>query len=211
MKSEQDWIDQFTKLGALWIHDENPKRPHALLISGNHSDGFFNASKVIERPLVLAEACSDLLANMKPSSFGAINMVFGSALGAISIAYEIARQLGIRTGFTEPVVIDGKKRMVLKRFDIESDASVLVVEDVLTTGDTTRKTISVLQEKGVYIFPIILVLVNRSGKSHLNERDINSLIYHPMPIWSPDECPLCKKGSKIVRPKGDWDLLTRSY
>ncbi len=211
MRTEQDWIDRFTELGALWIHDENPKRPHALLTSGNHSNGFFNASKVIELPRVLEEACTKLIHTMEPSSFAAIDIVIGSALGAVSMAHEIGRQLSIRAGFTEPIVIDEMKRMVLKRFDVESETHILVVEDVVTTGGTTRKTISVLQEQGAYIFPIILVLVNRSGKSHLDGRDIHPLIHHPMPMWSPDECPLCEKGSEAVRPKGNWDLLIKPY
>ena len=51
-----EWRRRFEELEAFWVHDDNPKRPHALLTSGNHSNGFFNASKVIAHPRILARA-----------------------------------------------------------------------------------------------------------------------------------------------------------
>ncbi|KKK75465.1 hypothetical protein LCGC14_2873450 [marine sediment metagenome] len=210
MKTEQYWIDQFTGLGALWIHDDNPKRPHTLLTSGNHSGGFFNASRVIEHPLLLAEACVDMVEkdNLIKEFFP--DVVIGSALGAITIAHEIGRHLGVRSGFTEPVVDGNEKRMMLKRFNV-SGAEVLVVEDIITTGGTTKKTITSIKEQGGMVLPFVFALVNRSGNSKLGEKTISALIDYPMPIWKPSDCPLCKVGSQIVRPKDNWDLLTREY
>lgn len=211
--SEEEWIERFTELGALWIHDGNPKRPHALLTSGNHSNGFFNASKVIEDRVLLEEVCGQLVAHdLGPGSFLGVDMVVGSALGAIPIAYEVGRQLSVRRiGFTEPVVKDGVKQMLFKRFNLERRMDVLVVEDVITTGGTTLQTIAAIQEWGAYVHHKILVLVNRSESSELDRWRIHSLIHRPMPIWNPDECPLCKKGSKAVRPKENWELLTKAY
>jgi len=207
------WFDAFSQLGALWVHDGNPKRPHALLTSGKHSNGFFNASKVVEYPQALKEACFHIFTAENMKLFARPMIVIGSALGAITIAHVIAELFGARCGFTEPdiVVIDGEKQMVLKRFSVNSHDRVLVVEDVITTGDTTRKTIDAIEKQGAEVLPVVCVLVNRSGMSHLDGRRILALIDHPMPMWKPDECPLCKAGSEAVRPKGNWDKLNGEY
>lgn len=210
-KTEDEWIEELTRLGGYWKHDGNPKRPHALLTSGNHSDGFFNATKVIERPRLLAMACSDLLNKLLVHENMFPEKVIGSAFGAITIAHEFGRQLDILSGFTEPVEDEKGKKMVLKRFSVLPKTPVLVVEDVLTTGKTTRHTISELEARGAMVFEDIFVLVNRSGRYHLDGRRVISLVSCHMPIWTPKECPLCKEGSEAVRPKDNWDKLTANY
>jgi orotate phosphoribosyltransferase len=140
-----------------------------------------------------------------------VKWVIGSAMGAVCIAYEIAGQHGCLAGFTEPVKGDSGKQMVLKRFNVEPGDRVFVVEDVMTTGGTTLKTVKALKEAGAEILPIFAVLVNRSGKKNLDFIDIAALIDRAMPMWEPDDCPLCKKGSEPIRPKGNWDRLTAKY
>ncbi|MBT6690804.1 hypothetical protein HOB10_00520 [Candidatus Parcubacteria bacterium] len=208
------WMDKFKKMGALWIHDENPERPHALLTSGKHSNGYFNGSKVIKNPRVLAEACHDLLQISHAAQFTP-RSVFGSAMGAVTIAHELARQMGIELGFTEPVETREqlditRKHMVLKRFSVVQNEKVIVAEDVMTTGGTTRKTIETLTKTGADVLGFILVLVNRSGQESLDGRRIIALIDHPMPFWEAEECPLCAQGSEAIRPKGreSWQELT---
>lgn len=211
-KTETEWIEEFKRLGAYWRHDGNPKRPHALLTSGNHSNGFFNATKVTEQPRILDMACSDLLENLHFSKHMIPHKVIGSAMGAITIAHEFGRQLGIRAGFTEPVEDPYYgKQMKLKRFNLARSERVLVVEDVLTTGATTEKTITEIKSHDACIYPMICVLVNRSGKRSLGVKRVVSLINRHMPIWAPEECPLCKDGSEAVRPKDNWDRLTAEY
>ncbi len=208
--SQQKWIKKFEELNALWIHDKNPKRPYALLTSGNHSNGFFNMTKIMERPKLLEEACKEIVhqypLNEKP------DVVVGSALGAIIIAHEFAKQLGAKLAFTEKN--EGQTAMTLKRFDIETNAKVLIVEDVMSTGGTTRKTIKTLEKLNVQIIPSILLLVNRSGQTDLDGRKIKALIDYPMPIWEPGKCPFTKDGQEpvpAVRPKQNWDDLTKKY
>ena len=83
-----DWKKVFEDYGAIWIHDSNPARPHALLTSGLHSDGFVNCTKVTQNPSVLETAVSDglssQLADLKP------DWVIGSAFGAITLAHAVA-------------------------------------------------------------------------------------------------------------------------
>lgn len=212
--NENEWIRVFTEMGAFWLHDDNPERPHALLTSGKHSNGFFNGSKVIENPEVLYRAMYDL--RQKIEHEGDLphrdNLwVVGSALGACDLSYELGRILGCKRGFTEPVEEDGKKTMSLKRFEIPADKHVLVVEDVFTTGGTTEQTIASIEKKGAVVWPVLGVLVNRSGKDRLGDRKVVAVIDRPMPVWTPEECPLCRVGSEAVRPKGNWDRLTAQY
>lgn len=137
--------------------------------------------------------------------------VIGSALGACDLSFELGRILRCKRGFTESVEEDGKKTIALKRFDIPVDKYVLVVEDVFTTGGTTEQSISTIEKKGVTVWPVLGVIVNRSDKSRLGDRRVVSLIDKPMPMWVPEECPLCKAGSEAIRPEGNWDRLTARY
>ncbi len=205
-----DWAERFEKAGGLWIHNGDPKHPHALLTSGNHSNGFFNGSKIIEDPALLKSAATDLLRTwqMGWGSGPKVERVVGSAFGAITLAYELGKQLRAKTGFTEPIMENGEKRMEIRRFTIRPGEVVMVTEDVITTGGTTEQTIDELETRGAIVVSTICALVNRSDKKMLNGRRIIALVNYPMPIWTPNECPLCKEGSKAVRPKEHWNLLT---
>ncbi|MDD5750019.1 MAG: phosphoribosyltransferase family protein [Patescibacteria group bacterium] len=203
-----NFLEILKQMGALWIHDDNKRRPHALLSSGKHSNGFFNASLATSNPDVLHQLCKALLRQVDFSR-QLPQMVVGSAMGAVTMAYEIARQLDGKTeaGFTEKV----DQLMELKRFSIKRNHKVLVVEDVITTGGTTRKTIDAIERAGGALLPFILTLVNRSDSGQLDGYNIISLIQHHLPIWDADDCPLCRAGSKALRPKDNWDKLNASY
>ena len=101
--------------------------------------------------------------------------------------------------------------MALKRFAVETGSNILLVEDVMTTGSTTSETKSTVQQAGGVVLPKLLVLVNRSDMSEFEGMDVKALVSYPMPMWTPDECPLCKTGSEAIRPKGNWDKLNSEY
>ncbi len=204
---EDHWVREFTKRGALWIHNGDVNNPHALLTSGKHSSGFFNAGKIVNKyPRLAFEAvaciCNKIEQHTKMSK--PIDGVFGSAHGATCIANNIGVLLNIPAGFTEKVR-DGSMK-VNKRFNVERE-NIFMSEDVLTTGGTTLKSIDALERKGAIVLPFIVVLVNRSGMASLEGRKIISLIDKEMPTWESDECPLCKQCSEAVRPKENWSNL----
>jgi orotate phosphoribosyltransferase len=194
-------------LRALWIHDGNPKRPHALLTSGLHSNGFFNSSFIIRNPKLLAKVCWEMCQHVRYTETTVPDMVVGSAMGAVTIAYEIARLMELEAGFTENV----EGEMLLKRFPIRENSNVLVVEDVLTSGSTTIKTIAGIEKAGGIVEPVILAIVNRSGMDKLDGRRIIALISHHLPVWQAEDCPLCQAGSPVLRPKSNWSKLNASY
>lgn len=205
---KEDWLNIFADKGALWIHDGNPKRPHALLTKGGHSDGFFNGTKIMQDPFLMGDISQAFYELLLAAGGGQLlnpTWVFGSAYGAMFLAYQMAAHCGALAGFTEPQP-DGS--MVNKRFDVTSGQTILPVEDVMTTGGTTQKTIAVLEATGARILPVVLVIFNRSEKQDLDSRKIISLVHHPLNNWTPEECPWCPKGSEAIRPKANWSRLT---
>ena len=87
----------------------------------------------------------------------------------------------------------------------------MLCEDVLTTGGSVDLTIDAVESSGGAVMPFILVLVNRSGLTEASGKKIITLINRPMPMWIPDECPLCREGSEAIRPKDNWARLNASY
>ena len=210
MLDQAGWIRNFKGLGAFWEYEGTAcqERPHAKMSNGQHSGGYFNSAPLIRRPSICLNICADLISSLK--SAGPVNpdSIWGSAMGAITLAYELARQMDRATGFTVKHVHDDG--MFAGRFPVTEDERVLMVEDVLITGTTTRNSITALEVNGAKVLPFILVLVNRSGMTHLDDRQIISLIDRELPIWDEEDCLYCKAGSKAIRPKepkGNWALL----
>lgn len=129
-------------------------------------------------------------------------------MGSITLAQRIASHLPAckQAGFTEP---DGE-RLKVSRFELNAGVPVLVVDDVLTTGGTTEKTIAALEAAGATVLDRILVIANRSGQPTFKGRQIISLINLPLVKWEASECPLCAQGSEVLDMSGkdNWALLT---
>lgn len=219
----QYWIECFSKKGALWIHDDNPKRPHALLTSGKHSSGFFNSEFVIEDVETLAEASGDLiqrLLSVSPSL--PVHRIMGPAMGAIALAFAVADAYyhfsavedGITWGYFVKEGEGAEKRMTIPRANIKEGDNILLTEDVITTAGSLALAEKAVLERGANVLPYILALVNRSGlETVLDGKRIIALINHPMPMWAPEACPLCAAGSEAIRPKGteNWVRLNATY
>lgn len=232
IRTEAEWIAEYERRGALWIHDGNLRRPHALLTSGLHSNGFFWSKPVTEDETLLMEAAHDLvdqylryMGSEGNDYLFQIDRVVGPQTGATRLAEELAREINSRNEirlhceWASPAKVeeDGKKRMrftdptrTIAPFDKN-----LPCEDVVTTGGSTELNIEAIHLLGGLILPTILALVNRSGKTHLQGMGILALITHSMPTWTKEVCPLCKEGSEAIRPKeGDganWARLTADY
>jgi len=204
-----DWKNIFQEQGAIWIHDAQPARPHAMLTSGLHSDGFVNCTFITQQPALLQKILSQSDGLAPKLASEKVDWVIGSAMGAVTFAYAVALQLNARAGFTEK---DGDA-MKLSRFEISPGQKVLVVEDTISTGGSTLKTIEGLHKAGVsdaQILPYVVCLVNRSGSNKLGPRELRALIATDIHSWAADVCPLCKTGSQAVRPKSHWHELTRA-
>ena len=205
------------------MHDGNIRRPHAILASLKHSGGFFNSELVMEDAALLAEACSNILHKLERAGLvlSEVDRVVGPAMGAITIAHEIARQISEGTGHrclrAYPIKVDDRTDHKTMRFDkttIKKGERVLGCEDVSTTKKSIMLAMDAVTSLGGIILPFTAMLVNRSGFDDVNGSKIIALITQHLPTWEAEECPLCKAGSEAiaeVKKPANWARLTAAY
>ena len=217
-RTTEGWIREYQMKDALWMHDGNAEHPHALLTSGKHSNGFFNSRLVIPDEPLLRDAAFDLLellGNTGGIEGREIDIVVGPQTGATKLAELISGQIPDCTGYpchwASPAKDEqqGQKSMVFSGEDLRllPRRSILLCEDVLTTGGSVDLTSTAITNAGGIVLPFILTLVNRSGLTEVDGKNIIALIDRPMPMWNPGHCPLCSMGSEALRPKDNWAQL----
>jgi len=184
--TENELLDIFRKYSALL-------EGHFVLSSGLHSDRYCQCALVLQHPHVAEQLCSQLadqLRHLKPS------VVAAPALGGVLVAHEVARALGTRAIFTERQ--DGA--MTLRRgFTLEPGEPTLVVEDVITTGLSTRETIQCVEQAGGKVVGLG-ALIDRSGGAADLGRPKAALITLKIQNYNPADCPLCKAGIPATKP-----------
>ena len=179
-------LDRFRRAGALL-------EGHFRLTSGLHSSGYLQCALVLQHPLE-AEVCGAAIAE-RARALGA-QAVLSPALGGIVIGQEVARSLGIRAIFAERQ--DGA--LTLRRgFELGRGEKVLVVEDVVTTGGSTRETIDVARAAGAEVVGAAAI-VDRSGGQQRLDVLFHALVELPLPVYPPESCPLCLAGMPAVKP-----------
>ncbi len=170
---------------------------HFRLTSGLHSNAYLQCALVLQEP-GRAEALARLLAEKLRKLPGTArpDAVIGPATGGIILAHELARIFGCRAMFMERTPEGFKLR---RGFSVKPGERVIVCEDVITTGGSVRETASALLDSGVEV-PAIGVLVDRSaGKAELPAPYV-ALLSLEVPVWKPEECPLCREGKPIDTP-----------
>jgi len=186
MLTRDELLDLFRRSGALLDG-------HFRLTSGLHSSAYLQCALVLSRPAD-AEILGRGLAE-KVRSFAA-TVVLSPALGGIVIGHEVARALGVRALFAERQ--DGA--LTLRRgFVLADNDRVLVVEDVLTTGGSTRETMQVARAAGAQVVGVGSI-VDRSGGTLSFDVPFSSLLSMSVPAYEPDKCPLCSRGVPVVKP-----------
>lgn len=166
---------------------------HFILSSGLHSDRYIQCALVLQHPRVAEQLCIEL--GPKLGELGA-KAVVAPALGGVIVAHEVARALGLRALFTERQ----NGEMTLRRgFTLEQDEPVLVVEDVITTGKSTRETIDCVEKSGGKVLGVG-ALIDRSGGKVEFDVPRAALVTLNVKTYDPDDCPLCKEGKPAVKP-----------
>ncbi|MGE3277404.1 MAG: orotate phosphoribosyltransferase [Vicinamibacterales bacterium] len=184
--TEADLLSLFRSSGALL-------EGHFRLSSGLHSPGYLQCALVLAWPRH-AEALGAALGD-KVRSVGA-TVVLSPALGGIVIGQEVARALDVRALFAERQ--DGT--LTLRRgFTLGPSDKVLVVEDVLTTGGSTRETMAVARAAGATVVGACAI-VDRSGGQHGLDVPFAALLPMNLPTWEPASCPKCAAGDPVVKP-----------
>jgi orotate phosphoribosyltransferase len=153
---------------------------HFELSSGRHSGTYIQCALVLEHP-EHAERLGRALADL-----------FRDLAG-----YEVARALGVRSLFVER---DRSGQMALRRgFEIKPGERVLVIEDVWTTGGSTREAIGVVEEEGGLVVAAGALIDRSGGRLELNVPS-RALLEMEVPSFEPDDCPLCHAGGMPTRP-----------
>jgi len=165
---------------------------HFRLTSGLHSSEYLQSALVLQHP-VFAERLGRSLAESMPKG----QVVASPALGGLIIGHEVARAMGARFVFTER---DPAGKMVLRRgFSLDPQETVVVVEDVVTTGGSTREVIELVQASGVQVLGVGSIIDRSGGKVDLGVPRVALATLNAV-AWSPEECPLCKQGLPVVKP-----------
>jgi orotate phosphoribosyltransferase len=166
---------------------------HFLLSSGLHSDQYLQSALVLQQPDIATKLCAALAEHFKDSK---IEVVIAPALGGVFVSHETARALGVRALFAERV----NGELTLRRgFSLRPGERVLVVEDVITTGKSTKETIKVVQQAGGVVIAAAS-LIDRSGGTADIGVPYRSLVTLQVPSYTAETCPLCKQGSAPIKP-----------
>lgn len=179
--------DIFARAGALLSG-------HFLLTSGRHSNRYMQCAQVLQYPEYTEELARHLAEGFAGQK---VDIVVGPAMGGIIVSYEVARQLGVKSIFTERE----NGAMVLRRgFSMQPGQKVLVVEDVVTTGGSVKEVIEVVKASGAEVIGVG-VLVDRSGGQVDFGVPLKSALTMDIQSWEAEECPLCQQGAgKPVKP-----------
>jgi orotate phosphoribosyltransferase len=183
---QESVLELFRRSGALL-------EGHFRLTSGLHSSGYLQCALVLQYP-EHAEALGRALA-AKLAVTGA-TAVLSPALGGLIIGHEVARALKVRAIFAERQ----EGALILRRgFTLAPTDKVVVIEDVVTTGGSTRETMDVARKAGAVVLAAGSI-IDRSGGASTLDGPFHALATLTVPTYQPDACELCAKGLPVVKP-----------
>ena len=177
----------FEKSGAIL-------KGHFLLASGRHSPVYWEKFRVLQFPNYTEQLCR-LIANHFHQQ--QIQVVAGPTNGGIILAFEVARQMGVRRMFAEKT--GAGEREFRRGFTVNLGERVLIVDDILTTGSSIREVMTAVTRLGGVIIGIG-VLVDRSEREADFGVPLFSCLRSISPSYSPEDCPLCADQIPLVNP-----------
>jgi orotate phosphoribosyltransferase len=178
MLSHDEVLNEFRAAGALL-------EGHFILSSGLHSPRYLQCARVLMDPARAQRLCADLAGRVRAGGVGPIDLVASPAMGGVVVGYEMARQLGVPSVFFERV--DGQ--LELRRgFDIAPGARVLMVEDIVTTGLSSRECIAGISAHGGTTVAAAC-LINRSGGKADVGVPLFALTSLDVPTYAADHLP----------------------
>ncbi|HKR01381.1 MAG TPA: orotate phosphoribosyltransferase [Pyrinomonadaceae bacterium] len=182
----EEVIERFRQTGALL-------EGHFVLSSGLHSTNYLQCALLLQHPEE-AERFGQAIAER--FSGQRIETVAAPAIGGLIIGYEVARALGARFIWTEREA----GQMTLRRgFTIRPGESVLVVEDVVTTGGSTRETVEALRAAGAHVVGAASIIDRSSGRADVGVPRL-ALATLDVPAVAPAACAACARGEQAIKP-----------
>ena len=176
----------FQKSGALL-------KGHFRLTSGLHSPVYWEKFRVLQYPSYTEQLCRMIADHFRSQK---VQVVAGPTTGGIILAFEVARQLGVRGIFAEK---EGEERSFRRGFTVNPDERVLIVDDILTTGSSIREVIAAVKKLRGNIIGIG-VLVDRSEQAPDFGFPLFSCHRAATVAYRPEECPLCAAKVPLIKP-----------
>ena len=180
-------LDIFRKSNAL-------QRGHFELSSGLHSGHYFQCAQVMQHTKQATILCRELASRFRAAKPSA---VIGPAIGGIVVAYETARNLGVRGLYAER----SEAEMHLRRgFHLGKQDRVVVVEDAITTGESARKVVELVEALGAKVVGVGTVVDRSGGKVRFPGHRFVKLFSLAFEAFRPDTCPLCSEHIPLLHP-----------
>lgn len=179
-------LEHFMKTNALL-------KGHFILSSGLHSSKYLQCARAIQRP---EDATRFGKAIAEKYSGVGIDTVVSPAIGGLIIGFTVAQALGVRFIWTER---ESGKMTLRRGFSVSEGEKVLVVEDVITTGGSTRECMGALTAGGAVIIGAASIIDRSAGKADIGVPR-ESLAMLDVPSYQPDSCPMCAAGESAYKP-----------
>ncbi len=166
---------------------------HFILSSGLHSPKYLQCALALQNP---TDAAKFGKAIAEKYTYGTFDSVASPAIGGIIIGFAVAQALNIRFIWTERE----NGAMTLRRgFQIKDGEKILIVEDVITTGGSTRECINALTNRGAIVTDAASVIDRSNGRADVGAPRI-ALASLDVPSYKIEDCPMCKNGEEAVKP-----------
>jgi orotate phosphoribosyltransferase len=169
---------------------------HFILSSGLHSDRYIQCALVLQYPRIAEHLCSELAGKLR---YLGASVVAAPALGGVIVGHEVARALGVRALFTERAAAGGGAMSLRRGFSFFPGEPVLVVEDVITTGGSTRETMACVKEGGGNVVGVGALIDRSGGAANLGVPKA-ALFTLAVRNFDPADCPLCESRIPAVKP-----------
>jgi orotate phosphoribosyltransferase len=166
---------------------------HFVLSSGLHSPNYLQCALALQNPQDAAKFGRAIAENFNSEQF---DTVASPAIGGLIIGFAVAQALNVRFIWTERE----NTRMTLRRgFSVKEGERILVVEDVITTGGSTRECIEALETRGAKVTNAASIIDRSNGRADVGVPRI-SLVKLEVPSYKSENCPMCERGDKAVKP-----------
>lgn len=175
--TQDDVLALFREAGAIL-------EGHFILSSGLRSPVFLQKARVFMHPDKTEKLCKALADKIRAANLGPIDFIVSPALGGLIPGYETARHLGVPAMWVERE--GGQFR--LRRFELEPGARVIIVEDIVTTGLSSRETVDALKAIGADVVGVACLIDRSAGEADVSVPLI-ALIDYKVPSYSPDNLP----------------------
>lgn len=190
--SDPSVLDLFIETGAYL-------RGHFRLTSGLHSGEYLQCAKVLAIPRYAERLGRELTSKLRTKMGDSpVDVVVSPAMGGIIIGHEVGRAFNVRALFTERD--SSSNEMVLRRgFELHPGERALVIEDVITTGGSTREVIRLVQHAGAQVLAAGSIIDRSGGEADVGAPRVALETMKPL-TYDPSDCPLCREGQPVLKP-----------